>query len=366
MKLLKTGVLIFVSVTLIACGGSDNDSSESDTVVQAQNLSTGTVTEPNFVYYDLDTESVVTLTEEEAETNQDWDIAFQRTKVYLNRFADTPVGLYFTENTDEFYDDTGAPVVDRFVNATAETELEAFTSMAITLPEDSEFQTDAGDPAIDDWYIYDFMTHTVTPDAETYFMVEADAGYAKFHVTNLVQSGFGMSSISLGVAYQSDSATEFASEQSVTVTSASCGDDVYVDLDTATEVSATDDWDITLPCSDALMDFEINIAADARAINDPTYSELDAVDPNAVSFYPWIDNVDVTFAITQHGDSRSRYGWGDYGVNGGHLFWPNFSVYVIKTASAYYKVQITSYYDTETSASGSYSFRFEEVEAESD
>ena len=41
-------------------------------------LSTGSISEPVFVYYDLDNKAVIELTAEQALTNTDWDIAFKR------------------------------------------------------------------------------------------------------------------------------------------------------------------------------------------------------------------------------------------------------------------------------------------------
>lgn len=373
MKLLRNsvGVLLAASI-IVACGGSNNSETavtqEKNTtiVTEVADLSTGTVADPNFVYYDLDTESELTLTEAEAETNSEWDIAFKRTKVYLNRNAAVPVSLVFMENTDEFYDETGEPIVDRFINATADTELGAFIALDPSIPEDAEFNTDTGEAAIEGWYSYNSTTHEVSADGETLFIVESNDAYTKFNVTGLVQSGFGMSAITFGIQYQSMDSETFATEQSLTVDSSSCDEAIYIDFDTLAEVTESDAWELSLLCTDGLIDFDITIADDARAINDPAYVDIDGVTEEAAPYYPWVPNIDVTFSFTEYGDDRSVYGWGDYGINGGHLLWSNFSSYIIKTESAYYSFQITSYYDSASSASGSYSFRYIELESESE
>jgi hypothetical protein len=50
--------------------------------------------------------------------------------------------------------------------------------------------------------------------------------------------------------------------------------------------------------------------------------------------------------------------WYQYGLDGGHIIWSQYGVYIIKTETASYKLQITSYYNEE-SASGNISFRAE-------
>lgn len=370
--LLLSGMVSILS----ACGGDSNNNASDDndelpggeeppavTVIEATNLSTGSVAEPVTVYYDLDTEQALTLTDAEAETNGEWDIAFNRTKVLLNRFAETPVAAYFSGNTDEFYDAEGAPIVERFINATAQTEYDGFVALEVSIPDESEFHSDEANPAIADWYNYDMTTHQVSADAETYFIVESDGAYSKFHVTDMVQDGFGLSSITLGIAYQPENTETFAGEQTLQLTSDQCNEAIYVDADTSSSVNANDDWDFAITCANGLIDFDINIAADARAINDPMYSNMDGVDSQSAYYFPWVSNVDVTYAFVAYGDSRSPYGWGNYGVNGGHVIWQNYAVYIIQTASAYYKFQITNYYDSNTDQSGTYSFRYIELDA---
>lgn len=354
---------------LSACGGSDNndDSNNSTTaegVIEETNLSTGSVQEPVAVFYDLDTESVVDITEEESETNQDWDISFKRSSVSINRFSDTPVSLYFTGNTSDFYDEEGEPIVERFINATPSTELDAFIAMDVSIPDESEFHSDVGEDAISDWYIYNFSNHTVTADDETYFIVDSDSTYTKFRVTELVQNAFGLDSITFGAASHSSEEETFANEESLMVEASNCDGAVYIDFETLAVVTAEDAWDIMLPCDENnLISLSISIAEDAMAINNAAYTTtLDGIAASSAPYYPWVANVDITYAYKAYGDENSGYGWGDYGVNGGHTLWSNYAIYIIKTESAYYKFQITSYYDTDTSASGSYSFRYMEIE----
>ena len=100
---------LLTSLTLTACGSSDS----SDPVIETPDipvvevpeetviygpLSTGSVSEPSFAYFDLETMTQLTLTEEEAQTNTQWDIAFKRSDIYLSNVnSDTPVSVYKTD-----------------------------------------------------------------------------------------------------------------------------------------------------------------------------------------------------------------------------------------------------------------------------
>ncbi len=326
------------------------------TVVETTNLATGTIAAPEFAYYDLETASELVLTEEEAATNAEWDIAFKRTDVYLNSTAATPVTLYFLDNVDEFYGEDNAVVVERFINATAETELAAFESISTDISDDAIFNTDEVENAISDFYIYNPINHTTSANTEAYFIVSSDDALTKFNVTELVQDGFGLSSITFNTAYQADGESVFAESETLAVDATTCTEDLYIDFDSNTLVSDQDGWDIHMPCADGLANYEINLADDAMALS-VDYGDLDGINDANFPFYPWTENESEALAIVAHGDDRSNYGWGEYGVNGGHVIWPNFATYIIQTASGQYKFQITSYYDTDTGASGSYSIR---------
>ncbi len=365
--------LTLIAATLVACGGGSNSTdadkdasnalnSGEPTYTNVFNVSTGTSSEPVFAYYDLDADEELLLTESEAAENAEWDIAFKRTKVYLNQNSSPAVSLFFTNNTGEFYDTEGNADVTRFINATAETEENAFVNADITIPADEEFHADESAAAIDGWYSYNPTTHQVSADDQTFFIVESGSDFAKFNITDLVQDGFGMTSITINRSTQLSGETAFSPTASETFVSTDCTDDIYIDLINLLEVTAADNWDLSLPCTEGAMSFAINIGDDNRAISDINTTAENAIDIDALRYYPWVDNVEVTHAFTTYGDSNSGYGWGDYGVNGGHGLWPNYAIYVIKTPSAYYKFQITNYYDSETEASGTYSFRYEILE----
>lgn len=321
-------------------------------------LSTGTTSVPVYAYYDLDTGTKLTLTEAEAATNSEWDISFRRTKVYLNAKASTPVKAFATGNNADFFDANKTPIKEKFVNATAETELADFAAvLADAIPAATSFATDKEERVIGDkFYNYNMTTHVVSAADTKYFVVYSDGNYSKIRAKSLTSAGRTMSTITLGISFQDVARgdTTFLAEVDRTFDAVACTGNMYIDLDTQTKVSETDPWDIYFPCvtvgADTGASFELNITADATAIVDaePTYA---GIDKTVHSFYGFQSNLsNVLFFDTNP--------WYQYNLEGTHLLYSQYQVYLIKTATATYKFQITSYYN-ETGASGNYSFRYQ-------
>ena len=360
---------------LTACGGSSSSDSsvepsptepttpvvEEGTVVGP--FSTGTTSEPVRVYFDLDAGEVLELTDEEAADNSVWDIAFQRTKVYLNTQSENSVGAFFTDVNSEFFAANGAVVVDSFLNADADSELDDYLAISTTdIPEDDSFVGDTQESVIGaKFYDYDITTHVVSANDDRYFIVDSDDVYSKFRVTDLTTQGRTMSSITFGVAVQDTLAgdTEFGAESALTINTADCTENLYIDFDLGAALSATDAWDISLACTtiDDITgaEFDIHIAEDATALvdEDNTYA---AIDSEAAQYYGFTSDVTQQLAFDINP-------WYQYNLNAGHLLWSQYGVYLVKTNTSTFKVQITSYYD-EAGTSGNYSFRFDELTSE--
>jgi hypothetical protein len=343
-------------------GSGDSDAGSSDGENEEGTIygpfSTGSTSEPVAVYFDLDTQTQLTLTEEEAATDTTWDIGFKRTNVFLNTHQDTPVRLYFTGNNSEFYDDTGAPVPDLFLNATADSELGDYLAVTQSdIPGADAFSTDTETQVIGDtFYNYDFTTHVVTPNEETYYIVSSDSNYTKFHVTDIVTEGRGIGEITLGVMHQSvlDGQTTFAEEVALTVDAVGCSDTVYIDFDIQQVVTQTDDWDLSIPCADGAGEFTLSIADDATVLRTDA-DTYDGVDPEAARFYGFSEEIVSEYAM-------SANNWYFYDSTS-HLLYSQFGVYLIQAGDTTYKLQITSYYDEE-GTSGAYSFRADPVSGE--
>jgi hypothetical protein len=343
-------------------GSGDSDAGSSDGENEEGTIygpfSTGSTSEPVAVYFDLDTQTQLTFTEEEAATDTTWDIGFKRTNVFLNTNQETAVSLYFTGNNSDFYDDTGAPVPDLFLNASADSELDDYLAVTQSdIPDADAFSTDTETQMIGDtFYNYDFTTHVVTPNEETYYIVSSDSNYTKFHVTDIVTEGRGIGEITLGVMHQSvlDGQTTFAEEVALTVDAVGCSDTVYIDFDIQQVVTQTDDWDLSIPCADGAGEFTLSIADDATVLRTDA-DTYDGVDPEAAQFYGFSEEIVSEYAM-------SANNWYFYDSTS-HLLYSQFGVYLIQAGDTTYKLQITSYYDEE-GTSGAYSFRADPVSGE--
>ena len=378
----KTYLALLLAMTfgLTACGSSSSDDTPVETPDEVTDgsgdsgdgssdgeneeatiygpFSTGSTSEPVAVYFDLDTQTQLTLTEEEAATDTTWDIGFKRTNVFLNTNQETAVSLYFTGNNSDFYDDTGAPVPDLFLNASADSELDDYLAVTQSdIPDADAFSTDTETQMIGDtFYNYDFTTHVVTPNEETYYIVSSDSNYTKFHVTDIVTEGRGIGEITLGVMHQSvlDGQTTFAEEVALTLDAVGCSDTVYIDFDIQQVVTQTDDWDLSIPCADGAGEFTLSIADDATVLRTDA-DTYDGVDPEAARFYGFSEETVSEYAM-------SANNWYFYDSTS-HLLYSQFGVYLIQAGDTTYKLQITSYYDEE-GTSGAYSFRADPVSGE--
>ncbi|WP_159819068.1 HmuY family protein [Colwellia sp. 20A7] len=364
---------IALCVLLTACGGSSSNDSTPEVTPDPVPTptaptqgdisgphSTGSVSEPAFVYYDLDNKVVVDLTAEQAETDTTWDIAFKRSGVYLNQNSDNTVKSYSTGNNSEFFDTDSNPIAESFIAATAETELDDYLAVTTNdIPADETlFVGDVTSNIIDGFYNYDSATHVVTAAETNYFIVNSDDAFTKFSTTNITTAGVAISQVTLTTAYQGSGDAEFGAEQELVIdTALTCSGDVthvYVDFDTNQEVTSADGWDINFPCVEDKTgaDFSINIADDAQAIQDFD-NGYDAVDPDSVGYYGFKEN---SYSVKAFDNTP----WYQYALNGGHLLWSQFDIYLIKTPTKTHKLQLTSYYDEE-GTSGNISFRADEV-----
>nr|QXF14451.1 hypothetical protein KPDKLGBK_00022 [uncultured bacterium] len=361
---LTYAAVLAATLGLTACDSDDNESSTS--VESYGPYSTGSSSEPVSVYFDLETMSEVSATE-------DWDIEFNRTSIFLNTVGNTPVSMYFTGNNDHFYDSEGTRISSEFVDATPENEVDDFINVtASDMPEDSEFLADSITRVLDGYYNYDFTTHQITAADNNYFIVDSDSVFSKYRVSDLTQDAFTMTNITLEIANQSyvgDDSTAWETEFSVSetqlyidlATECGSGDMVYVDLSTASIVLNDAAWDLSFTCNDdnsgAGFSTSMNLAADATALQDFNNSYA-GIGVSAKSHYGFVENESFEAAF------KTDHQWYTYAPEGGiaHGIYSQYGVYLIKTDTATYKFQITSYYDTDSEGnlvSGSYSFNAE-------
>ncbi len=371
--------VVALSLALTACSSSDDDDDpvveepvvtpepQPEPVVQGEIMgpfATGSSAEPVRVYFDLDTNSVVELTAEEAATNDVWDVAFERYRVFLNsNNADNPVSAYNLNNNAEFYDAEGNVAADLITAATADSELQEYldvTTAAIPA-DDTMFVNDVTEKTLTDFYVYDFTTHTVSAAPENFFIVSNNETYTKFSVTNLTQDGFVAADMTITAAYDFGESVEILLDGAAicdgTATHA------YVDFATGSAVAADAAHDLTVLCGTGGFEFELDLVDGAVAYKDFANEINDAETADIYAGYGYFtanEYTELAFADITHGSFDSTW---VYGAAGGHTLWSDYNIYLIKTADKHFKLQFISYYD-ESGVSGSISFRADEVLAE--
>lgn len=371
--------VVALSLALAACGSSSNNNEpevvEPTTpttptpppVVQGEvfgPFSTGSSQEPVTVYWDLDTDSAVELTAEEAATDTVWDVAFQRYKVFLNTSnPDNPVSAYNMNNNAEFYGEDGAVNAELITAATADSELQEYLDVVTAnIPEDDTmFHNDVTERILDGYYTYDFTTHSVTANAENFYIVKNNDMYTKFAVTNLTQNERVAADLTLSISYDFGDAVELVLDGAALCTDGATH--AYVDFATASTVAADEAHDLTVLCATGGFDFELGITETATAYQDFDNAVATAEDADIYSSYGYFKTNEYTvlgFSAITHGSFDSTW---VYGANGGHTLWSDYNVYIIKTADKHFKMQFISYYDAD-GTSGNISFRADEILAE--
>ncbi len=370
----KYAALLSSALLLSACGSDDDNSSDPQgkSPDEASYNSAGPLDgSTDYAYYDLDTGTQLQLSAEEAKTNIVWDIAVYSTNVIINGGHSGPGNVtgYFTGNNADFYDDAGNAVKDKFINATPVSELGDFVAVtAAQIPkqdngeiDNSKFKTDEFKSVFNEFYLYNHVSHEVTANADQTWLAQSAAGFSKVRISGLTTSNYVLSTITFAVAFKGTDDQAFSAENAVEVNLLNCTDDVYFKLDTVTEVTADDAWDIRVPCAtvgaDTGGEFTLLLAADSTA-----YALKDGDDVDAIMTSPhYYLTGDYAETVFKHLNK-----WYQYGLNGGHNIWSQYGVYMVNTGTAIYKLQITSYYDVngDSVTSRQYSFIYEALESE--
>lgn len=343
-------LLPFTIATLVLTGcGSDSSSSDDKNDVDnsgdvAHKSVSGLDGRTTYAYYDLDNQTELSLTAEEAKSNTEWDVAFNGVNVILNggHSGAGNVEAYFTGNNADFVDDAGAPIKDKFVNATPETELADFTAInSENIPAESEFDTDTFKTIFgSNFYVYNFVDHSLSENDSQKYLVSTEEGHYIVRATSLSnlddqsQVTRGITELTLGVQFKANSAENFTDEQLVVLPE--CNSQSYVDLTTFGVVTDADGWDLTVFCNDV----EIQLGDGAKAYAyDNEEDWLAVLDSLGTPYEQYSFEADG--AETFFGD---KHGWFAYDLNGEHKIWSQYGVYLVKTDTATYKLQITSYY----------------------
>jgi hypothetical protein len=362
--------VLMAAVLLASCGSSDDsDSDDSDSGAEDVSYSSLQINAADYdawVYVSLTTGATLDLTDEEAATSTDWQLAFRRTAIKLNGGVSGSgnVQVALADAQDEFYDDDGAADVSVFTNAVADTEAAAlevsYDTSALT------FSTDANEAAWADWYEYDTSTHQIAANTTVGWLLRHADGETYSKVFLDVAS---YTDITARFTTQAADTAQFAgTEQSVSATFADDATMLCLDLDSASEVDCDEnsaDWDLLYEVDTS--NRAINIWTNGGVYGDGDGAVFGSIDATELADYTsatLVDSYDISSHYSEDSSSNpfSDDSWYAYNLNGGHLLWPNFRTYLIDTDStddsaSYFTLQVSDYYSL--GASGSPEIRFQ-------
>jgi len=367
---------------LTACGGDSDSSLEdvtdvvdtgttdtTDQVVDSQgvtSLKVNAASYTDWVFVSLTEGKVLELTAEEAETSTDWQLALRRTAIKVNGgdSGSGNVSVALADAQDDFYNGDGSANASVFMNADADIEeaalLVAYDTSTLSYVQDSN------EPALTDWYVYDFMTHQISADTSVGYLIRhADgATYSKLFIDAASYTG-------MTVRYETQAAgtSQFAGDEETF--SVEFGEDetlVCLDFDTVQSMDcAADGWELQYEVD--LSARAINLWTNGGVFGTGNGAVFGAIDAEALAGYTSATVIN-TANIASHYSQDSSTGlfaeqsWYAYNLGGNHKLWPNFRTYVVNTdssteGSTQFALQVSNYYSLEDS--GSPELRFIEL-----
>lgn len=304
----------------------------------------------SYSYYDFETRTAVSLTDDAAKTSNAWDIAFKKSYIKTNGGASGPGGAKAVDLTT-----AGIVGVDAFADVDA-TELAAVTA--------GQWKSDSYDFALDSLWNYNPVTHQLSSKKYVYVLSDADGKYVKFQLVDVLdglqppQQG----KMVIKFFYQGTAgSTDLSGAAEVDTIDAANG--FYYDFSSGQVVTpsspgSSKDWDIQIKAYDVYMNGSIFGPGSGAAF--PIYDGLtDRTDFDAVTsvnqFGPprWVaDEMQSAFTATD---------WYNYDFNT-HILTSKMNTYIVQTGGKSYKVEIISYYDPDTQASGTYTINWVEIQ----
>lgn len=329
-------------------GGGGNSATLKTATIDASDYNTP-------AYFDFETGTTVGV-------NDDWDIAFKRYNISVNENKRTAIA----DKQDEYYPG-GNPDAQTFTNSSDATELSSLSNATAILDSwiDSGLVT-----AIDNsWYSYDVVTHQLSPTGQYFILKSAEGNsYAKMHVSAI--SPAYLADFQFNV--QASGQTAFAASSTTWQISVNTAGDTCYDFDSAAVVDCTTQssiWDVQL----SVVGFNITVKTNggvsgvedaavyklASGENESDYTRGDYAGPGSGGVFS------AAYQQDKKGSAFNEYSWYAYDPVGAgdHKLWTNYRVYVVdtdvaNTADQPYKMQILSYYNSSTAASGHFTIRY--------
>jgi hypothetical protein len=332
----------FAAAAALLSAGCDN-LDPVDVEADPSTLTVDASTDWAFVRLVGETAEQVTVTD--AAESAAWDLAFNATRVMLNGGAAGPggvAGYCVCQNSG-----ASEAQIQAMTPAGERPDFEAVTLTDVPAQE-SVWESDALDAAITGWYAYDMTTHTVTPDASRVWKVRGAGSapeYAKLHVTGIADATQAGARVTIEYAVQAAAGVAMGPVQTAVLDGRTAP--VYFDF-AAGAVNDDTDWDIVLDGYEIRINGGVSGSGGAGAVlaSEGFSTMTDASDAPA-----------QIYRGDAFGGVFTAAPWYRYNLDGNHTIFPTYDVYLIRSGSSIYKVQVIGYYST-TGDSRRITFRY--------
>ena len=325
----KSMALSAMAFALIACDETNTQETNVTPAVvdkEKKSVTIDATSREQAAYLNLDSGAAVSASDT-------WHIKFQFNKASTADHVTAAIG----DDQSEWYLD-GEPIKDAFVSGSADAEAQALE----IIYDKPTVVANQFVPVIDNsWYIYN-PNHMLTPNSDAIWYVKSNDGRS---LNKIWVSAIDNPARTMTLSYQNVNGDTLGAEQTADFVAGEPGVASCFDFEA----------DQAVECSSAEWDFSSEVAASGRgyvlrtnggesgpaaggAYGPLTQAEVAQLPLSSLAS-PYIWSTDRTKGLF---DEYPAY---EYGVNGGHVLWPNFRTYVITTASATYNVQVTSFYD---------------------
>lgn len=391
-KATALSAVALLGLLLAGCGGGGSDSGSLPIVEedaggtpteQYQEATIDATSSEDYRYFDLATGQEIALTAEQASSSTDWDIAFRRSEIKLNGGASGSgaVEAAIVAEQEDFYDASGNPDDNVFLNATAESELEHlladYTAPADLIADSLATQLEGSGSMVAGqldmgWYWYDFSTHAITLNDSNGWLLRSGEGesYARFRATALTYDRTAGLDVTFDFDVQVANTDQFSTTASFTAHIDAAGGEQCFDFDTNSSVA----------CSGTLWDLKVGMAGRSIYLysNGGVSGEGDgaAFGPfewagdlelyTSATFAPNGDSIAFLYKEDSSSGAFAAESWYAYNLTGTHKLHPNYRVFWVDTDesnadSPKYLLQIINYY-SDAGVSGNVAVRWRAVE----
>jgi len=323
-------VLAAAMVALAAC--SDGPTAPP---VPSSTLSLEVDASAAYAYLQFQDTVLVPVSVADPATSTGWDLGLYATRVTLNGGHAGP------GSTSGYCLCQFSSVSDaQLATLTASGTLATFDSVTVSaIPATSSFVTDQLDPAIADWSTS--QAAGATPTAGQAWILRKGSGASvilgKFAVLQIAgATAANPGSVTFAYAVQPTPGAAFGTPDTVTVNTA--GGKVYFDLGTGA-VSTAAGWDLQFDGWNIRLNSGVSGAGTVMGLLDVSTAFASITAPYAATAPAQAFRTDVFSGVF------AQNPWYRYNITGtDNQIWPTYNVYLVRSGTRVYKLQLTSYY----------------------